>query len=138
MRLPNILFGSLVFALCVAFIPVWLHFGLALYVFPISFILFDRAARFLGYLRPAQTEFMLILYCLFYLSVFAVASYYLTHFTAKLANRTAVLARVLICLVAFACSFLPIITYSSLSGQGGRYTFWTAIPRYLEKQFKYK
>jgi hypothetical protein len=36
--------------------------------------------------------------------------------------------------VVFASSFAPVLTWGSLRGHGGKYNFWTAIPRYFERR----
>ena len=41
--------------------------------------------------------------------------------------------QVAVLLALFSCSFLRAITYSSIQGQGGTYTLWGAVSRYLDK-----
>ncbi len=138
MRSSDTIYLCLLLVFCVTFVPVWLYFGISESIVPLSAILFDRAARILGYLPPAQSHLGVVLYCLFYLSSFLAVSYYATTLTSKMTGITICLVRTALCALVISLSFLPVITYSSLGGRGGTYTFWTAIPRYLDRQTHYK
>lgn len=80
------------------------------------------------------TEVLTLLYIIIYLIIF----YGIAELTFWLSNlsffgRAPKALQVLFLTIVFSCSFVPAITYGGLGGQGGTYTFWGAVHRYLEK-----
>ena len=123
------------------FVPVWFEFGLVAYWVPVSFYLINLPLSLISLLwKPTHLRwepFYLVL--LFYIGFF-LAAFYLA---GRLAYRLSIfpksralqwIVQILFLFALFSCSFLPVITYSSIAGSGGTYTFWSAIPRYLEKK----
>jgi hypothetical protein len=50
----------------------------------------------------------------------------------RTSGRLCALLFSILLLIPVATSFLPIVTYHSLKGGGGTYTFWTALARYFD------
>ena len=115
-----------------AFVPVILNFGLIAYVVPSAYI----AVGIGGSLFHAK--FIQSLWAFGHLATYLLLFYAAAHATFWLANRSKSRAvrstiQVAVLLALFSCSFIRAITYSSIQGQGGTYTFWGAVSRYLDK-----
>ena len=118
--------------LAATFVPVLLNFGIVVYVVPAAYIaLFVGGTLVRGKFVQAFWGFG---HLAIYLLVFYAAArlvFWLSECTSSLVLRRAV--QVVALLALFSCSFVRAITYSSIQGGGGTYTFWTAVSRYLDK-----
>lgn len=106
------------------FVPVVLHYGLIVYVVPLICPLFVTGAIGIA----------VYLYLLFYLALFYGAARLTSSWVwaiQSLSLRFGIVA--LIYAGIFSCSFMRVLTYTSIQGQGGTYTFWTALDRYHER-----
>lgn len=115
------------------FVPVILNFGVVSYVVPSACIaLIVGGTLFYGKFVPSALAFgHLVAYLLlFYLA--ARGTFWLSMRSEARAIRLSV--QVLVLLAVLSCSFLREITYSSIQGQGGTYTFWGAANRFFEKR----
>jgi len=114
------------------FVPVLLNFGLVVYAVPAAYIvLFVGRTLVHGKFAKAFWSFG---HLAIYLLVFYAAArlvFWLSERTHSPVLRRVVQVAALLAL--FSCSFVRAITYSSIQGGGGTYTFWTAISRYIEK-----
>ena len=120
-------------ALCVAFVPVYFFFGSSEITVPVSAVLFDALRRYLWEGKTGVRLFGWIcvgLYVLF----FMIIGTSLIQVTAKIVSSARrILIRRLLLLFVFLVSFAPLITYISMAGRGGHYSFWTAVYRYFER-----
>lgn len=120
-------------AFAATFVPVILFFGIVVYSVPAAYIVF-----FAGY-TLIRGKLAQALWSFGHLSVYLFLFYAAARFTFRLSEgfesrTTRVSIRVAILLALFSCSFLRCITYSSLAGSGGTYTFWGAVSRFVERQ----
>ena len=136
MSRADAIFCLAVLILCVAFVPVWFFFVFSESVMPLSAMFFDFAVRSMGWLPAGSYKTGVLLYCLFYTGAFAALALIFTVVTRRCSRRAMFASRIALCCVILLGSALPVITHSGLSGSGGSYSFWTAIPRYFEKYFK--
>ena len=115
-----------------AFVPVLLNFGIVVYAVPAAYIaVFVGATLVRGKFAQAFWSFG---HLAIYLLVFYAAArlvFWLSERTSSPVFRGAV--QVVTLLALFSCSFVRAITYSSIQGDGGTYTFWTAVSRYVDK-----
>ena len=122
-----------IFVACAAiFVPVMFDFGLISYVVPTGFM----AVKFVYSLFGGDGRFSLgiVFHLLFYLLLFYGAARLSFLLFMRTGSRTIHWAVPLVVVVSFlSCSFLRVITYSSIQGQGGSYTFWGAASRYVER-----
>ncbi len=125
-------------ALGVCFVPVLFFFGLTAAWLPLSAVAFDFLAKFMGWMPPSPIQPLVLLYCLGYTLVFLCIALAVAFLTARLNCLTKWRLRWLYCVMLFLISFLPVITYTSIRGNGGDYSFWTAIPRFVDKYMHYK
>jgi hypothetical protein len=115
-----------------AFVPVVLNFGLVVYSVPTAYIgVFFGGTLFGG-------NFAKAFWSLGHLTVYLLAFYVAARMVFWLSKRMRSPAfqwsvQVVSFVALFSCSFLSAITYSSIQGSGGTYTFWTAVSRYLDK-----
>lgn len=115
------------------FVPVLLNFGIVVYVVPTAYI-----AVFVGG-TLGRGKFAQAFWSFGHLAIYLLVFYAAARLVFWLSERTSspVLQRavqVVALLALFSCSFVRAITYSSIQGGGGTYTFWTAIARYIDKQ----
>lgn len=136
MSRKDAVFCLVVLLLCITFVPVWLFFGLSESIVPLSAVFFDSSARVLGWLPGRSLNMGVLLYGVLYTAVFASLAVVFTKVTRSLSRRTMLISRLGLCCVLISVSALPLLTRSDLSGKGGSYSFWTAIPRYFEKHIK--
>ena len=118
--------------LCVAFVPVLFYAGLLVSIEPVSALVldifrigFDRIAIWMG------------IHVLIYVGAFTLIGmfgYYVTRFLAWKSAQWLLLSVFL--LLPIFCSFSRVLTYSSIQGSGGTYTFWEAVDRYFETRFR--
>lgn len=120
-------------ALATAFVPVLVHFGLIAFTVPTVWALGSASAEiFSADWRPG-TGFLV--YSALYLALFygsARLTFWLFSLVRSRSVSTAVQSAALLGL--FTCSFLPKLTYGSIQGRGGTYTFWGAVDRYFERR----
>ena len=117
-------------ALCVAFVPVLFWAGLVASIEPASSLLlripefgFDPMAWFVG--------IHVSIYIGIFMGIGALA-YVLIRLLPWQTVRIVLLLIVL--LLPVLSSFARVLTYSSIQGRGGTYTFWEAVHRYFEKR----
>ena len=121
-------------SLCVAVVPVVAFGPLFIIIEPVSALLLD-IFRF-GF-KTRSNILLSILFCihvLIYTGAFTAigaAAYFLIRFLPWRAAQWFAIA-VLLSLPVL-CSFARVLTYSSIAGAGGTYTFWEAVHRYFEK-----
>lgn len=119
--------------LATAFVPVLVNFGLVAFMVPTVWALGSAAAEiFSADWRPGMG---FLGYAALYLALFygsARLTYWLFSLVRSRSVGTALQITTLLGL--FACSFLPILTYGSIQGRGGMYTFWGAVDRYFERR----
>jgi hypothetical protein len=127
------LYIRLFVALATAFVPVVFFFGFVVFTIPNGW----GYASIIRHLFKG--DWRLVLGLAFYTSIYTGIFYLaaiLSHaalckislHSVRLTLQMAILGGV------FSCSFLRQLTYQSLQGQGGTYTFWSAIERVLEKR----
>lgn len=126
------LYAATFITFAAAFVPVLLNFGIVVYVVPAAYIaLVVGGALVHGRLAQAFWSFG---HLALYLLVFYAAArlvFWLSERTSSPGLRRAV--QVVALLALFSCSFVRALTYSSIQGGGGTYTFWSAVSRYLDK-----
>ncbi len=130
--MPRKLYVPTFIALAAMFVPVVLDFGIVGYVVPSTWIaVFVGGTLFRAEFGPSLWAFghLAVYLLLFYAA--ARATFWLSSRPDSQAGRSTIQVAVLLAL--FSCSFLRAITYSSIQGQGGTYTFWGAVSRYVEK-----
>ena len=114
-------------------VPVILYFGIVVYSVPAAYI-----AVFAGR-TLIRGKFAQALWSFGHLAAYVLLFYAAARFTFCLSGRfesrtIRVSIQVVVLLALFSCSFLRCITYSSLAGSGGTYTFWGAVSRFVERQ----
>ncbi|WP_035608520.1 hypothetical protein [Haloferula sp. BvORR071] len=133
--MPKKLFVTLFVVLAIAFVPILISFGLVAFTVPTVWgyvSTFAELARF-----KASHAFGFSIHCAFYTAIFYGLAR-LAHAISvpmkgpriRLAFQCVILAGIVL------CSFLRVITYSSFGGQGGTYTFWGALERFIEKRHR--
>lgn len=119
--------------LAVLFVPIVINFGLVVWVVPNAWgftSLFKEIFR-LKFRHSLGFGF----YSLIYSSIFYLAARVTFWVTSRLTRQHLGLAVQCLLLVGlFSCSFLRVLTYSSMQGRGGTYTFWGAVDRYFERR----
>ncbi len=117
------------------FIPVFLYFGLSDYTVPVICIAYGFT------LTLFQAQWLLSLWTLghivLYLALFYACGrlvFWLSSFPDAQFSRTAV--QLFALLIIFACSFLRVVTYTSIAGVGGTYTFWGAVSRFAHNKLQ--
>ena len=118
--------------LAAVFVPVVLHFGIVIYVVPSAFIAVSVGHGLLN------AEFLPSLWALAHLAIYLLLFYAVARIMFFLSMRPrSPVGRWTIQFIAFialfSCSFIRAVTYASLRGRGGTYTFWGAANRYFEK-----
>ena len=120
-------------ALAICFVPIVISFGLVAWAVPLCWGLASLVHELVDLdWRPAL-GFGIYVACylgLYYLV--ARVSYYLIGLTRH--STTIVCLQIAILLALFGCSFLRVLTYGSIQGRGGTYTFWTAVERFIERR----
>ena len=120
-------------ALATAFVPVLVNFGLIAFIVPTVWALGSAAAEiFSADWRPGMG---FLVYSTLYIALFygsARLTFWLFSLVRSSSVSTALQSAALLGL--FMCSFLPQITYGSIQGRGGTYTFWGAVDRYFERR----
>lgn len=120
--------------LSITFVPVIFFFGLIVLIVPSGYgivwlldLIFMKQDWRLG----IGVGLHLLVYLTFFLLLARVSHRLLTKIPWEA-------ARLIACALIFAaligCGFLRVLTYQSIQGCGGTYTFWTAVERYLEKR----
>ena len=116
-----------------AFVPVILYFGALVYSVPAAYIaVFASRALIRGKFGKAFWSFG---HLAAYLLIFYAAARFTFWLSGRFESRPVrVSIQIVVLLALFSCSFLRCITYSSLWGNGGTYTFWGAVSRFIELQ----
>lgn len=119
--------------LCVVFVPVYFFYGYNDITVPLSAVLFDSLRRYLADGTSGTILFGWICIGLYVVGFMIIGSS-LVRITAKLVDqKQRVTVRLTLLFCVFLFSFAPVITYKSMSGQGGTYNFWTATSRYFQQ-----
>lgn len=129
---PGRLYKAIFMAFAGTFVPVILNFGVVIFVVPSIYV---AAAAGQALWRAKYTHALgAVGHLAVYLLLFHIAAGLTFRFSdrsrhpaVRVAIQTAFLSAL------FACSFLRVLTYSSIQGQGGTYTFWEAVARYWER-----
>ena len=123
-------------ALATAFVPVVVSFGLVAFIVPTVWVLGSAATEFFSADWGPGLAFLL--YSALYLALFyglARLTFWLFSLVRRGAVRITLQSAALLGL--FACSFLRELTYGSIQGRGGTYTFWGAVDRYFERRHQH-
>jgi ABC-type Fe3+ transport system permease subunit len=119
--------------LAITFVPVIFYFGLVVFIVPTSW---GFASTFH---QLCRAEFpiacMYSIYCAIFTAIFygfGRLAFWMTSLVES--KRGRITAQSAILLALFACSFIKALTYGSIAGRGGTYTFWGAAERFLEKR----
>jgi hypothetical protein len=120
-------------ALATAFVPILVNFGVVAFIVPTVWALGSAAIEIFSADWRAGIGFLI--YSTLYLALFygfaRLTLWLFSLVRSHCMNTTLHLATLF---GLFTCSFLPKITYSSIQGRGGTYTFWGAIDRYFERR----
>lgn len=133
--MPRKLFVTSFVVLAIAFVPIIITFGMVTFTVPIVWGYvgtFAELARF-----KASHAMGFSFHCALYTAVFYGLARLAYAISAPMQGpriRSAFQCAVLASLVL--CSFLRVITYNSFGGQGGTYTFWSALERFIEKRHR--
>lgn len=115
------------------FVPVILNFGVVKYTVPSAYIAVGATgALFHGKWLQSLWAFGLLLFYLVIFYTLALITFLVASRPSSRGIRTAIQTAVLLAL--FSCSFLKVLTYSSIQGNGGTYNFWGAVQRCFEKR----
>lgn len=121
--------------LAICFVPIVISFGLVAWVVPLCWGLASLVNELVELdWRPAL-GFGIYVAC--YLAVFYLVARvccYLIGLTRH--SITVVCLQIVVLLALFSSSFLRVLTRGSIQGSGGTYTFWTAVDRFIEKNFQ--
>lgn len=120
-------------ALATAFVPVLVNFGLIAFIVPTVWALGSAGAEIFSADWGLGIGFLV--YSALYLALFygfARLTFWLFSLVRSRSMRTTLQSAALLGL--FTCSFLPKLTYASIQGRGGTYTFWGAVDRYFERR----
>jgi len=113
--------------LCVAFVPILFYAGLYASITPTACLL-------LGLFDHWAATLWVLLHIIVYVALFTgigLLIHWLTRFLPWHSIRVAVLLIALS--LPLVSSFARVLTYSSIRGCGGTYTFWEAISRLFER-----
>ena len=120
-------------ALATAFVPVLVNFGVIAFIVPTVWALGSAATEIFSADWGPGIGFLV--YSALYLALFygfARLTFWLFSLVRCRSIRITLQSAVLLGL--FTCSFLPKLTYGSIQGRGGTYTFWGAVDRYFERR----
>ena len=117
-------------ALCVAFVPVVFYAGFYASMEPASALILRILRK-----RLNRVSWLLGIHVSVYIGFFTGVGT-LAYILVRLVPGRAVRLFLLVVILAlpFVCSFARVLTYSSIQGSGGTYTFWGAVHRYFEKR----
>ena len=118
--------------LCVAFVPILFYAGFLASIEPVSALILDILR--LGFDRVAIAMGIHVLIYVGAFTLIGMFAYFVTRLLAWNSARWFLL--IVYLLLPIFCSFARVLTYSSLQGSGGTYTFWEAVNRYLEKRLR--
>jgi hypothetical protein len=130
-KMTRSLYISLFVVLAAVFVPIVINFGLVVWLVPsIWGIVSAIKDLFRGRIRTALGfgVYSAVYACLFYFV--ARITYWVTSRARQRSLRLSLQCILLAGL--FSCSFLRVVTYGSIQGRGGTYTFWTAVERYFD------
>lgn len=116
----------------VVFVPVIFDRGIIVYITPTAYLgLVALGTLIRGKFMAALWGFSFIAA---YVLLFYTAARVVFGLSTRLASKGLRRATQITALLAlFSCSFARVITYHSLQGAGGTYSFWTAASRYISK-----
>lgn len=113
------------------FVPIIIFFGVVEFIVPFGWGI-AALVKAIFSAKFGQT-LVLCLHVGLYLGIFYGAARLTFVYASSIRSdrfRVFILCASLIGLMA--CSFLRVITYSSIQGRGGTYTLWAAVARYFE------
>ena len=116
--------------LCVAFVPVLFYAGLYASITPTAYLVS-------GLFRHWNRITLWVLFHIFvYVALFTGAGFLIHWLTGFLPwCRIRIVVLLITLSLPFVSSFARVLTYSSIQGSGGTYTFWEAVHRYFERRF---
>ena len=133
--MPRKFYIPLFVAMSASFVPVILHFGLSTYTVPAICIIYGFAHMLF------RGDWILSLWTLAHLALYLGVFYafgrlvfWLSTFPASQSSRSTI--QLVALLALFACSFIRVITYDSIAGVGGTYTFWGAVSRFAHNKLQ--
>ena len=117
----------------VCFVPILIDFGLVAWIVPTGWGIVSTINELADSdWRPASG---FALYSAFYIGLFYAIARFIDFLIRFARGRRGIWTIQIIVIVGlFCCSFLHVLTYGSIQGKGGTYTFWTAIERYFERR----
>lgn len=122
----------LIVLLATLFVPVPLNFGVIDFVVPLAW---GHASAFRALIKGKGRQALgFLMYGSIYTGMFYLAAILAAALLAKIPSfRVRLVLQIATLIAIFSCSFSRQITYSSLQGRGGVYTFWEAAARLHEK-----
>ena len=115
---------------CVAFVPVLYWAGLYASIEPASALVLHISQK-----RLNRLSWLMGIHVSVYVALFTGVGALTYVLIRRLPWRRArIVALISLLSLPVLCSFLRVLTYSSIQGGGGTYTFWTAIERYFERR----
>lgn len=126
-------FICLFVTLAVCFVPILINFGVVAWIVPTCWGLASTLREVVDLDWRPTIGFGL--YSVIYLVAFYIIGRIL-YFLIGLARHIAVVwsLQLFVLIALFSCSFLRVLTYGSIQGRGGTYTFWTAAERFMERR----
>lgn len=120
---------------CIAlvFVPVLFNFGLVGFIVPALWgIASSVRAATTGHFTQALV--LIVYFGIYFAAFFAMAllTDWIARKTPSVPVRIALRIAILCCVAS--CGFMRVLTYGSIQGRGGTYTFWTAAERFIEKR----
>ena len=126
-------FVSLFMLLAICFVPILINFGVVAWIVPICWGIASTIREVVSLDWRSAIGFGL--YSAIYLAVFYLVARVCFFLIGLARHPTAVIClQVAVLLVLCGCSFRRVLTYVSIQGSGGTYTFWTAADRFIEQR----
>ena len=116
--------------LCIAFVPVLFYAGILVCIEPASALMLEVVRLGFG-----RISWLIGIHISVYIGLFIALGalvYVLDSLLPWMFLRVLLLCIVLV--LPVLSSFARILTYGSIQGRGGTYTFWEAVHRYIEKR----
>ncbi len=119
--------------LVVCFVPILINFGVVCWIVPLAWGIASALKEFSQFDWNPAIGFTL--YSLVYTTAFYGIARLTDLIIRRVQRKTLRLSiQLLVLATVFSCSFVRVLTYGSIQGRGGTYTFWGAVNRYFEKQ----
>ena len=116
------------------FVPVLFDFGVVAFVVPTVWGYASIFAELFRRHPHASSALACSIYSIIYTAIFYGCARLSFHALSFIRPKDLRLSfQILLLLGVLSCSFLRQLTYPSIQGQGGTYTFWEAIKRCTEK-----